>query len=351
MNLGRPIDISAVVEQPDGPAAAQVAAQIDRSCREYGFFSIIGHGVDPSLRRRLESASQRFFDLDPEEKSQISMSRGGRAWRGWFPPGAELTSGRPDNKEGLYFGVDLPTEDERVVAGRWLHGPNLWPARPVELRETVSEWMTEMERVARVVLGAIAVGIGLERDWFDTNLTGDPIMLFRIFHYLPVVDRRSTTGGSVADTTGWGVGEHTDYGLLTLLAQDEVGGLEVRVDDRWVAIDPVAESLVCNIGDMLDRMTGGRYRSTVHRVRAPVGRSRLSFPFFFDPGWDVEVRPIPFEGDHAHGPRSRRWDGSDLADLSGTYGQYLTTKVSRVFPDLAEQSADRPMGVVPGRSR
>lgn len=337
---GRPIDVSPLVEEPDGPDAARVAQEIDRACRRHGFFSIVGHGVDPSLRTRLQSTAEAFFELDPREKALVSMSLGGRAWRGWFPPGGELTSGRPDSKEGLYFGTELAADDERVLEGRWLHGPNLWPARPQELRATVLEWMAEMARVARVVLGAMAVGIGLDRDWFDTNLTADPIMLFRIFHYLPLSEP-ATGGTGVSDTAEWGVGEHTDYGLLTLLAQDDIGGLEVRIDDRWVPIEPVRDSLVCNMGDMLDRMTGGRYRSTVHRVRAPVDRSRYSFPFFFDPGWDAEVRPIPFDGGHAHGPRPRRWDGSDLAELSGTYGEYLTTKVSRVFPDLAQLASTR----------
>lgn len=352
--VGEPVDLSAVVDSAedggllvDDAALREAGRRIDRACREHGFFSIVGHGVDPALRERLESLSGEFFGLDPDEKARIAMPLGGRAWRGWFPPGDELTSGRPDSKEGVYFGTDLSPDDSRVVEGRWLHGPNLWPARPAGLRDTVLEWMSEMERVARVVLGAMAVGMGLEPTWFDTNLTADPIVLFRIFHYLPVEardvsqetlqrDRPHITGSKDQD---WGVGEHTDYGLLTVLAQDDVGGLEVRIDDRWVMIDPVDDSFVCNIGDMLDRMTGGRYLSTVHRVRAPVGRSRLSFPFFFDPGWDVEVLPVPMLGDHARGQRPRRWDGSDLAELSGTYGQYLTTKVARVFPDLADRSS------------
>lgn len=326
--LGRPINISPVIEQPDGAAARRVATEVDRACRDYGFFTIIGHGVEASLRTRLEAVSREFFDLDMGEKSQISMASGGRAWRGWFPPGDELTSGVPDSKEGIYFGEDLRADDPRVVAGRLLHGPNLWPARPVELKEVVDAWMTEMGRVARVVLGVLAVGMGLDRHWFDVNLTAEPVVLFRIFHYLPTVD------GSPA----WGVGEHTDYGLLTLLAQDDVGGLEVQVDGRWQTIDPDPNSFVCNIGDMLDRMTSGRYRSTVHRVRPPVDRSRLSFPFFFDPGWDVEVEPIPLQGEPAPDGRSQRWDASDLDQLSGTYGEYLTRKVGRVFPELAERS-------------
>ena len=226
-NLGEPIDISPIVSTPDSDDALQVAIEIDEACRQFGFFSIVGHGVDHSLRDQLMSTAQDFFDLDSDEKSKVAMSQGGRAWRGWFPPGDELTSGRPDAKEGIYFGVEIPADDERVLNGRMLHGPNLWPERPAGLRPIVEAWMVEMERVARAVLGAVAVGIGLDRRWFDTNIAVDPIMLFRMFHYLPVP----------SGSTEWGVGEHTDYGLLTLLVQDDVGGLEVEVDGRWHLVD------------------------------------------------------------------------------------------------------------------
>lgn len=367
----QPIDISPLVAMGDIPSAddlqdggaavdddqiAAVARSLDTACRDHGFFIVTGHGLDPALRADLESVSHEFFALEPDEKSRISMARGGRAWRGWFPPGDELTSGRPDAKEGIYFGADLSADDPRVVTGTPLHGPNLWPDRPGRMREVVTEWMSEMDRVARSVLRGLAIGLGLRAGWFDQNLTADPVVLFRIFHYPPVGDvlpddnapagGEPEVGGSgpagATETSGepmtWGVGEHTDYGLLTLLAQDDVGGLEVQVDGTWQPVTPIPDALVCNIGDMLDRMTGGRYRSTVHRVRPPVERSRLSFPFFFDPGWNVEVEPIPLTGQHTDGSRPRRWDGTDLAQLSGTYGEYLMGKVSRVFPELAQRS-------------
>ena len=89
---------------------------------------------------------------------------------------------------------------------------------------------------------------------------------------------------------------------------------------------------MCNIGDMLERMTGGAYRSTPHRVRSP-SRSRLSFPFFFDPSWDAEITPIPGLGDTG-APAPTRWDGRSVFDFDGTYGDYLTERVAKVFPDL-----------------
>jgi isopenicillin N synthase-like dioxygenase len=107
----------------------------------------------------------------------------------------------------------------------------------------------------------------------------------------------------------------------------------VKSKTGWVDAKPIPGSFVCNIGDMLDRMTGGLYRSTPHRVRSHSHHARLSFPFFFDPNFNAEVKPIavsaPIEDD-----RDERWDLSSVHDFSGTYGDYLLSKVSRVFPQL-----------------
>src|SRR4051794_41491221 len=93
-----------------------MAREIDTACRDTGFFSIVGHGVDAGLVARVESLAREFFAEPDDEKAAIAMARGGRAWRGWFPVGGELTSGAPDLKEGIYFGEELAGDDPRVVA-------------------------------------------------------------------------------------------------------------------------------------------------------------------------------------------------------------------------------------------
>lgn len=291
------LDISA-----GAPAAA---GAIDAACRNAGFFYLVGHGVDPSLLVRLDLLAREFFALPEEEKAEISMSRSERAWRGWFPVGGELTSGVADQKEGIYFGAELGPSHPRVAAGTPLHGPNLFPRRPSGLRHAVLAHMDALTGVGQTVLSAIAVGLGHEPSFFARTLTADPLVLFRIFHYPPTVE----------PDAAWGVGEHTDYGLLTLLAQDEHGGLQVRASGGWVDAPPVPGSFVCNIGDMLARLSGGAYRSTPHRVRNTTGASRLSFPFFLDPSWDAVVD-----------------------ENGGTYGDYILGKVSKVFPALAADS-------------
>jgi isopenicillin N synthase-like dioxygenase len=190
-----------------------------------------------------------------------------------------------------------------------------------------------MTRLATGLMRGIAAGLGLPASWFEEHLTAEPTVLFRIFHYPALPDN--------AESAEWGVGEHTDYGLLTLLAQDDAGGLQVRTPGgRWLDVPPDPGLIVCNIGDMLDRLTHGRYRSTPHRVRNTSGRSRLSYPFFFDPSWDAEVTPLPLDGSPPADDADRRWDGASVHAWEGTYGDYLTAKVAKVFPDLFVRVVD-----------
>lgn len=302
------------------PSSPTATADIDRACREVGFFAVPLPTALRSQRDELIAAAAEFFAQDDAVKSRVAMAVGGTAWRGWFPLGGELTSGVPDHKEGYYFGQELPPDP------RPMHGPNLWPEHPVELRRLVTEWMGAMDELGQRLLSAMAVGLGLAADHFRDGLTAAPTELFRIFRY---------PAHPAGDTATWGVGEHTDYGLLTLLATDGTPGLEVKVRGEWVAAPADADLVICNLGDMLDRLTGGRYRSTPHRVRNHTGADRYSLPFFLDPGWDAAVEPLAFDDGWATPlDAAQRWDRADLRELRGTYGDWLGAKVARVFPDL-----------------
>jgi len=292
---------------------------IGRACRDNGFFYATGHGVDAAA---LDRAARVFFALPEAEKMKIAMAKGGRAWRGYFPVGGELTSGAPDLKEGIYFGTELDAADPRVRAGLPLHGANQFPDHPAALRGAVMDYLESNTRAAHAIMEGIALSLGLDAQYFRRHYTAEPTVLFRIFHY----------PSDTLQSGQWGVGEHTDYGLLTLLAQDDAGGLQVKSRDGWIEAPPIPGTLVCNIGDMLDRLTGGLYRSTPHRAKNVSGRGRLSFPFFFDPGFDAEIRPLPSA--QKREDRDSRWDKQSVHDFSGTYGDYLLGKVAKVFPDL-----------------
>lgn len=303
------------------------ADRLGQACRECGFFYITGHGVDAGLCARLETLSRQFFASSLPEKNRIAMSRGGRAWRGYFAVGDELTSGKPDRKEGLYFGADLPPNHPEVLAATPMHGANLFPSIP-GFRKTVLQYMDAMTRLGHALSAGLSLSLGLDEDYFAKRYTAEPLVLFRIFNY-----PKSTVLPN--DEASWGVGEHTDYGLLTILWQDDAGGLQVKSRSRWIEAPPIPGTFICNIGDMLDRLTRGLYRSTPHRVLNVAGRDRLSFPFFFDPNFRAKVRPIDELANLTiPDDRNERWDKASVHEISGTYGEYLLAKVSQVFPQL-----------------
>lgn len=319
------IDMSALFGR-ESSARDAVAHQIARACSDLGFFYITGHGIAPSLMQDVEVYARAFFALAEDQKQHIAMAKGGSAWRGFFPVGGELTSGVPDIKEGIYFGNELPLSDPRVTSGKPMHGANLFPPQVPGLRSAVLDYIDAATRTSHALMEGIALSLGLDAGYFRAQYTSDPTILFRIFHYLSATD----------ESNAWGVGEHTDYGLVTLLAQDDMGGLQVKTRGGWIDAPPIPGSLVCNIGDMLDRLTGGAYKSTPHRVRNTSGRSRISFPFFFDPGFDMEIVPLPGRA-AVMGDNDARWDRANVHELGGTYGEYLLGKVSKVFPDLSRR--------------
>lgn len=309
-----------------------LSEKISAACREHGFFYIAGHGISESLQRNLLALSRQFFALPLAEKLEIEMAKGRQAWRGFFPVNGELTSGRPDLKEGIYFGSELDESHPAVKAGLPLHGPNLFPARPEGFKDSVLEYITRVSGLGHKILRGVALSLELDEAYFEAHYTHDPLVLFRIFHYPP----------QQFPSTQWGVGEHTDYGLLTILLQDDTGGLQVKSHGAWIDAPPIPDTFICNIGDMLDRMTGGLYRSIPHRVLNTSGKSRYSFPLFFDPGFSANIRRVeglPAPADD----RTSRWDKASVHDFSGTYGDYLLRKIGKVFPDLSKDALITPL--------
>ncbi|UJR16079.1 hypothetical protein I4U23_002992 [Adineta vaga] len=337
------IDISPLlVLNSNEESQKETATQIHEACRNWGFFYVKNHGIPMKLQEELIELSRKFFARPLEEKMQISMSKGGRAWRGYFPLGNELTSGKPDGKEGLYFGTEIDNKDHPKVRNNiLLHGCNQFPSNnsdDIVFRHVILTYMTAIENLGRTIMSGLARSLKLDANYFDKNyFRNEPTCLFRIFNYPASFCQQE------GNENLWGVGEHTDYGMLTILLQDDIGGLQVKTSkNEWIQAPPISDTFVCNIGDMLDRMTGGYYRSTPHRVRnLSTKRDRLSFPFFLDPHWDAEVLPIPMQGltttDDDDDDAEQRWDKASVHTFRGTYGEYLLKKVSRVFTDLAQE--------------
>src|SRR5579859_6757552 len=167
------IDVGPLTGPAPAAARARVAGQIQAACRDRGFFYVTGHGVPAGLLDELADASAEFFALPLADKLEIAMERGGRAWRGFFPVGAELTSGQPDLKEGLYFGAELPDDDPRVLARLPLHGRNLFPLKVPRLGPLVLAYIDALTSLGQAVLAGVALSLGLEAGYFAAGYTAD----------------------------------------------------------------------------------------------------------------------------------------------------------------------------------
>ena len=265
---------------------SDVADELGDSFTEYGFAVVRDHGIPADLIARAEELSKEFFALPQETKRSYILPNGGGA-RGYTPFGTEKAKDAEvhDLKEFWHVGRELP-------AGHLLSefmAPNIWPAEVPEFRETFEELYTAFEQAGEKVLRAIALHLGLEKDFFDPTVAdGNSVM--RLLHYPPLAGKEAE--GAIRAAA------HGDINTITLLLGAQEAGLELLTrQGDWLAIDPPEGALVVNIGDMLDRLTNGRLRSTTHRVVNPTGeaayRPRYSMPFFlhFRPDYLIETLP------------------------------------------------------------
>ncbi|MGX5728734.1 2-oxoglutarate and iron-dependent oxygenase domain-containing protein [Metapseudomonas otitidis] len=269
----------------DSAAWRDVATQIDTACRDWGFFYITGHGIPPERIDALLAAAKAFFALPEAEKLKIDITRTAHH-RGYGAIATEqLDPTQPsDLKETFDMGFHMAADHPEVLAGKPLRGPNRHPDLP-GWAPLMEQHYADMQVLAQTLLRAIALALGIERDFFDARFA-EPISVFRMIHYPPRHTARS------ADQPG--AGAHTDYGCVTLLYQDDAGGLQVRnVHGEWIDAPPIPGSFVVNIGDMMARWSNDRYTSTPHRVISPLGVHRYSMPFFAEPHPDTEISCLP----------------------------------------------------------
>ena len=281
----------------------RAAAAIDAACRAHGFFYVVGHGVDAAVIDAAFDASKRFFALDEAVKQRWHIDRSGLR-RGFDPIGWQvLDPGKPtDVKESFYIGRERGPDDPLVRAGTPNHGPNQWPDEALApgFQAALRAYDAAIESLARRLMRLIALGLGLSGDHFERFLL-DPMPVLRVLHYPPQP--------ATAEPGQIGCGAHTDWGGITLLAQDDAGGLQVQSGDgEWIEATPIPGSFVVNLGDLMQRWTNDRYRSTLHRVinrhgLENGGRDRYSIAYFFDIDYHAEVSALPGCFDATDPPR------------------------------------------------
>lgn len=261
---------------------AAVSAEIGRACRTTGFFYVSGHGIPDGLLADVFAASRSFFALPPADKARVSLAAAGNN-RGYVGmDGENLDPDAPaDMKEAFNIGREIEP-GELVDPAAPSSGGTPWPDL-AGFRPTMTAYYQACRRLCEELHAAFATDLGLASNYF-TPFIDRPAATLRLLRYPPV--------GQVA--AGLGAGTHSDYGNVTILAQDDVGGLEVRTRaGDWLQARPVPGALLCNIGDCLMRWSNDIYVSTPHRVLSPAAQHRYSLAFFFDPNLDAVIECLP----------------------------------------------------------
>ncbi|MCP4329707.1 MAG: isopenicillin N synthase family oxygenase [Alphaproteobacteria bacterium] len=298
-------------------ARVGVGKRIGDACRNIGFFYVRNHGVPDALVARTFAEAKRFFDLPAERKHEIAIENSS-CHRGFFALGGENLDPakqreQGDFKEGVKIGRDLPEDHPLVAAGTPLHGANQWPSSLPGWQGAIKAYYESMDHLGRQIMRAFALALDIDECFFDPKVT-EPMTTLGPLHYPP--QRGRITEQRI------GAGAHTDFGCVTMLAQDDAGGLQVRnAAGRWIDAPPIPGTFVINVGDMMARWTNDHFASTTHRVINISGMERYSMPFFFDPNFDAEVR--------AQSTCTGPDDPAKYPPTTG--GQHLLDKINETF--------------------
>jgi len=267
------IDQVPVINVADLESPVALAA-IDRACRDWGFFQVTSHGIDPQLLASVFAVSREFFAQPRADKHRLLRD----ADNPWGYYDRELTKNRQDWKEIFDFG---PADGDKLKPR--------WPGGPLRLRfePTIRAYYASCKTLSMRLLSAIATNLGVTPEHLARGF-GEAHTSFLRLNYYPTYPLDPSE-----DRRPLGVGEHTDSGALTLLLQDSQPGLEVRRDERWYLVEPRADALVVNIGDMVQVWSNDQYRAALHRVITNPSRDRYSVPFFLNPSWETTYAPLP----------------------------------------------------------
>ena len=276
------IDVSGAINRTN---LEGVSKAIYQAATDHGFFYISGHGISPALCEQAFLISKEFFELSPEDKQTVSVNTN---QRGWMAKGMSQLPGAKthDLKEVFFWGYETNSDDPDILAGKPLVAVNQWPIQTFpDLKGSLLPYYDAVRTVAGHLMAAIAVSLGQDAGFFE-NVYKKPLARGQLVFYPP-----STQMDEHEER--FGVASHTDFGVLTLLLQDNSGGLQVQSKSgEWIEAPPISGTLVCNIGDLLARWSNNRFASTLHRVVNRTKNARYSIPVFFDPHTDAVIDPV-----------------------------------------------------------
>ena len=253
----------------------------------YGFGYIINHEIEKDLIDQLFQASKTFHSLPLSEKMKVALDdnhRGYIAINTSTDVNSKLAEVKKPNQSASFM---MMREDKTQIANVYLSGPNQWP-EIAGFRETLEKYTSQMTRLGEKLIKLALMSVGI-KDHSILNSFETPTIWLRLLHY-PSIPKSSPNDL-------YGSAPHTDFGCLTILTQDGIGGLQVQTKNGdWIDIPKVEGSFVVNVGDMLHRLTNGLLRSTPHRVINKSGQERFSCPFFFDPHVNTNIQPLQGTG-------------------------------------------------------
>ena len=350
----------------DAATERAFAISLREVCHQVGFFYItdIDHVLKETTRAGALGAARRFFSMDDATKNKMNM-KSSPAFRGYVSLGAENTAGEPDFREQVEFGVERSSVvvdvDSKAPPPPYdvLCGPNQWPSESdcPEFRTEIETFLEEAEVLSIRIMELLALSLDQPRDYFDSTFGDEPNVQTKIARYPAVIGCEEGDESVTPQTQTFGVGAHTDSGFLSLLLQDDVDGLQVQNGNgQWVDAPPVEGSLVVNLGEMLQLVTGGYYLATPHRVvnqrLAPVADAdteetakidRISVPYFFNPKLSYVASPIDLQRslpwrrakpDTVRATESHGFGGNSLFE---TYGANALKSLARSHPEVTRR--------------
>ncbi|GAY50285.1 hypothetical protein CUMW_125450 [Citrus unshiu] len=338
----------------EDPGVSQVVKQLDKACKEAGFFYVVifqfpvhkGHGIPESLINDVKNITQKFFDLPYEEKIKIKLTPA-TGYRGYQRIGENITKGIPDMHEAIDVGLAyFPSransfcqcfvvfflsfgrqqcykeiqEGMYGALGKTMEGCNQWPLNPPNFRALMEEYVNLCTDLSRKIMRGIALALGGSPYEFEGVRAGDAFWVLRIIGYPGLSGAKDQN----KPENNIGCGAHTDYGLLTLVNQDDdITALEVRnMSGEWISAPPIPGTFVCNIGDMLKIYSNGLYESTLHRVVNSSPKYRVCVAYFYETNFDAAVEPLDI---------CKQRTGETKQFGRAVYGEHLVSKVTTNF--------------------
>lgn len=278
------LDIAGFRHDPDSADGRRFVADLRAICHEVGFFYVSGHGVPADLDAAIDAEARALFDLPLDDRLAIENVHSPQ-FRGYTRNGGEYTAGKQDRREQLDIGPEEPAPELGPDSPAWLRlrGPNLWPASLPSFRPAVEAWLAALDGVGADLLRALALALGQPIDHFAPIVDPRPDFRLKIIRYPAATtpDERQ------------GLGEHRDAGFMSIILQDEVGGLQVQRGGEFIDVPRIDGTYVVNLGEMLQLLTHGYFAATIHCVISPpLGVDRISIAYFHNPALQATLTPV-----------------------------------------------------------